>query len=228
MKLRRQARPSRSPQSCSPTTVHENGPRGESDDAGGGGYLESSCCDAEGGDVHGNAGGSRLDGGRLPRSSPTAAGRIHHYRKERKSSREKTNYLNNESTNGCSSKGNGAEKKVNGQHKPSHHYSGPSRLTIPTKGKKQFEDDDDGIGGSGGVDHSGGLPVLERDVKGAMIAVWLAWGVRIDATRKQFKIEEERLDGAHRAETAKVTTTKERRALGSKYRTCSGSHSEYC
>ena len=51
---------------------------------------------------------------------------------------------------------------------------------------------------------SGGLPVLENDVREAMIAVWLAWGVRIDAVREQLGREESRLRAVHRADAAKV------------------------
>lgn len=61
-------------------------------------------------------------------------------------------------------------------------------------------------GGGGGHDLSGGLPTLESDMRGAMVAVWLAWGVRIDAAREKLRQEKRWLKAAHRAEIAKVTT----------------------
>lgn len=50
----------------------------------------------------------------------------------------------------------------------------------------------------------GGLPALERDFKGAMVAVWLAWGVRIDAARALHGREIRCLEVAHLAEVGKV------------------------
>lgn len=52
----------------------------------------------------------------------------------------------------------------------------------------------------------GGLQELERDVKGAMVAVWLAWGVRIDAARVKHAREECWLEVVHRAEVEKVSS----------------------
>ncbi|CAM9561815.1 unnamed protein product, partial [Hapterophycus canaliculatus] len=57
---------------------------------------------------------------------------------------------------------------------------------------------------AGGRDLSGGLPILEKDMRGAIVAVWLAWGVRIDATREKLRQEETWLRTAHRAEIAKL------------------------
>lgn len=63
----------------------------------------------------------------------------------------------------------------------------------------------DGSRAKYGVDcYSAGLLTLENDVKEAMIAVWLAWGVRIDAAREKLRMEEKRLRAVHRADTAKV------------------------
>ncbi|CAM9230058.1 unnamed protein product [Ectocarpus sp. 13 AM-2016] len=50
----------------------------------------------------------------------------------------------------------------------------------------------------------GGLPVLVGDIRGAMVAVWLAWGVRIDAVREKLRRQKRRLQAVHRAEVAKL------------------------
>lgn len=60
------------------------------------------------------------------------------------------------------------------------------------------------IRGDGGAGCSNGLSILERDVRGAMVAVWLAWGVRIDAAREEQRSEERWLEAVHRTEMAKV------------------------
>lgn len=60
-----------------------------------------------------------------------------------------------------------------------------------------------GYGCGGGV--SDGLERLERDLRGAMVAVWLAWGVRIDAARAGRQRCQRRLEAGHRAQTAKVS-----------------------
>lgn len=88
------------------------------------------------------------------------------------------------------------------QQKSSRHgHRRPGRNDLTTRDKRRgsgdFRDDS-------GVDCSNGLSVLERDVRGAMVAVWLAWGVRIDASREQLRREERWLDAVHRTEIAKV------------------------
>ncbi|CAM9939259.1 unnamed protein product, partial [Ectocarpus sp. 8 AP-2014] len=57
---------------------------------------------------------------------------------------------------------------------------------------------------SGGNNLRSGLPVLVGDIRGAMVAVWLAWGVRIDAVREKLRRQERRLQAIHRAEVAKL------------------------
>ncbi|CAM9317080.1 unnamed protein product [Ectocarpus fasciculatus] len=57
---------------------------------------------------------------------------------------------------------------------------------------------------AGGNNLSNGLPVLVGDIRGAMVAVWLAWGVRIDAARETLRRQERRLQAIHRAEVAKL------------------------
>eukprot|EP00752_Nemacystus_decipiens_P013015 g11514.t1 len=59
-------------------------------------------------------------------------------------------------------------------------------------------------GGDGGVECSNGLSILEKDMRGAMVAVWLAWGVRIDAAREELLQEERWLEAVHRTEIAQV------------------------
>lgn len=200
VRIRRQERPLRSPQKNSSRTVHENGLQEEADDSSRGLYFELSCGRAGGGDAGVDAANRGVDGGRSPWSSPTVTGQNHHHKKE--TSSRQTNYRRNKDINCCSSEKNGMEKNFNGPRTPVHHYS-RSGWYVLTKGQTKYEDGV--VVGSGGVDCSDGLPILERDMRGAMIAVWLAWGVRIDATRERFKIEEGRLVGVHRAETAKVT-----------------------
>ncbi|CAM9106177.1 unnamed protein product, partial [Laminaria digitata] len=57
-------------------------------------------------------------------------------------------------------------------------------------------------GGSGGV--LDGMERIERDMRGAMVAVWLAWGVRIDAARARRQRDQRRLEAGHRTQTAKL------------------------
>lgn len=82
----------------------------------------------------------------------------------------------------------------------SQYHRSPSK-SAPTGGEKRGGGD---IGGDRVVGCPSGLSILERDVRGAMVAVWLAWGVRIDAAREELRREERWLDAVHRTEIAKV------------------------
>ncbi|CAM9227149.1 unnamed protein product [Ectocarpus sp. 12 AP-2014] len=66
--------------------------------------------------------------------------------------------------------------------------------------------------GGGGNNLRGGLPVLMGDIRGAMVAVWLAWGVRIDAVREKLRRQKRRLQAVHRAEVAKLERSTHREA----------------
>ncbi|CAM9912398.1 unnamed protein product, partial [Scytosiphon promiscuus] len=71
-------------------------------------------------------------------------------------------------------------------------------------GPSRGEAGDTTEGGGGGHDLSGGLPMMERDMRGAIVAVWLAWGVRIDAAKEKLRQEERWLKAAHRTEIKKL------------------------
>ena len=83
----------------------------------------------------------------------------------------------------------------------------PSRCrrdSSPTPAALRYRDG----GGGGGV--PGGVERLEGDLRGAMVAVWLAWGVRIDAARARRQRDQRILEAGHRAQTAKVSLERAR------------------
>ena len=82
----------------------------------------------------------------------------------------------------------------------SHKRRSPGRKAAATAENGTFR----ATRGDGSVGCSSGLSILEGDVRGAMVAVWLAWGVRIDAAREEQRREERWLEAVHRAERAKV------------------------
>lgn len=94
----------------------------------------------------------------------------------------------------------GPERRNQDEEHASSTYRAPGRDARPA----ERTSGSGGISGVGGVNFSKALSSLERDMKGAMVAVWLAWGVRIDAAREKLRREERWLDAVHRTERAKV------------------------